>query len=133
MKGYYATGGLMCRLAKRSEKDSVPVQIVKNAGAIPLCRGNAPQLLMLAETVNQIWGRTRNPWNWDRGVGGSSGGDAALVAMKCVPMALCSDVAGSCRIPACCCGVVGFKPTSTRLSYKGCMKPKKVCLIAVGF
>ena len=81
---------------------------------------------MLCETYNRFWGRSRNPWNLTRTPGGSSGGDAALVAMGCVPLAAASDVAGSIRIPACFSGVVGFKPTSTRLSGRGSMKPRKV-------
>ena len=100
-------------------------------------------------SYNYIWGRSKNPWDLKRTPGGSSGGDAALVAMGCVPLTVSSDVAGSIRIPgtllfsilvslcgkigdvniffiACFSGVVGFKPTSTRLSGKGSMKPRKV-------
>ena len=69
----------------------------------------AMQVMMLAESVNRIWGRTRNPWNLNRSPGGSSGGDAALVAMGCVPLSACADGAGSIRIPASFQGVVGFK------------------------
>jgi fatty acid amide hydrolase len=125
LKGTFSTGGLACRLAKRDEQDSLIVQVLKSSGALPLCRGNVPQILMIPESTNFIWGRSRNPWNLDRTPGGSSGGDGALVAMGCVPLAICSDVAGSIRIPASFCGVTGFKPTSTRLSNKGNMKPRK--------
>jgi fatty acid amide hydrolase len=125
LKGAFSTGGLACRLAKRDEQDSLIVQLLKSSGALPLCRGNVPQILMIPESTNFIWGRSRNPWNLDRTPGGSSGGDGALVAMGCVPLAICSDVAGSIRIPAAFCGVTGFKPTSTRLSNKGNMIPRK--------
>ncbi len=53
-----------------------------------------------------------NPWDCTRSTGGSSGGDGALVAMKCVPFALGTDVGGSIRSPAAYNGIIGFKPTS---------------------
>jgi len=125
INGSYSTAGLACRLHKRDEHDSLIFKVLRMAGALPLCSGNVTQLMMLPESVNRVWGRSRNPWNLDRTPGGSSGGDAALVAMGCVPLAACSDAAGSIRIPASFNGVVGFKPTSMRLSSKGCMKPRK--------
>jgi fatty acid amide hydrolase len=141
VKGAYSTGGLACRLNKRMEIDSLPVELMRKAGAIPICTGNTIQIMMLSESHNRIWGRSKNPWDLSRTPGGSSGGDAALVAMGCVPLAVASDVAGSIRIPACFTGVVGFKPTSTRLSLKGCMRPRKVssmtcpapCLLLAGW
>jgi Asp-tRNA(Asn)/Glu-tRNA(Gln) amidotransferase A subunit family amidase len=126
IKGTLSTGGLACRLKSPSREDALIVKIIKHAGAIPLVRGNTIQTMMLGESVNRIWGRSRNPWDCSRTPGGSSGGDAALVAMECVPMAIGSDVAGSLRIPAAFCGICGFKPSSTRLSMKGNMKPRKV-------
>lgn len=127
IKGTYSTGGLACRLLRGpNQNDSLIVDIFKKAGALPICCGNTIQTMMLGESVNRIWGRSRNPWDLKRTPGGSSGGDAALVAMRCVPLAIGGDVAGSIRIPASCCGVIGFKPTSTRLSNKGCIVPRKV-------
>jgi Asp-tRNA(Asn)/Glu-tRNA(Gln) amidotransferase A subunit family amidase len=126
IKGTLSTGGLACRLKSPSLEDALIIKVIKHAGAIPLVRGNTVQTMMLAESVNRIWGQSRNPWDLLRTPGGSSGGDAALVAMECVPLAIGSDVAGSLRIPAAFCGIVGFKPTSTRLSMKGNMKPRKV-------
>jgi hypothetical protein len=125
VKGCYSTGGLACRLGQRRTYDSLMVQVLKSQGALPLCTGNVMQIMMLPESVNRIWGRAENPWDFKRTPGGSSGGDAALVALGCVPMAVASDVAGSIRIPASFCGVVGFKPCSRRLSGKGNMKPRK--------
>jgi len=125
VKGTYSTGGLACRLKHRMENDCLIVELLRKAGAIPLCTGNTIQLMMLNESYNRFWGRSKNPWNLSRTPGGSSGGDAALVAMGCVPLACGSDIAGSIRIPACFCGVVGFKPTSTRLTARGQMKPRK--------
>jgi len=125
VKGYYATGGMMCRLAQRKKEDCLLVSILRKQGAIPLCTGNIMQLMMLPESDNRIWGRVDNPWDRSRVAGGSSGGDGALVALRCVPLALGSDVAGSIRIPAASCGVVGFKPTSRRMSPKGNERPRK--------
>eukprot|EP01015_Nassula_variabilis_P022906 TRINITY_DN4237_c0_g1_i3.p1 TRINITY_DN4237_c0_g1~~TRINITY_DN4237_c0_g1_i3.p1 ORF type:complete len:394 (-),score=61.88 TRINITY_DN4237_c0_g1_i3:89-1270(-) len=68
---------------------------------------------------DSIWGRAKNPWDKTRTVGGSSGGDAGLVAARCSPLALGSDVAGSIRIPALYCGVYGFKPTTRRITLEG--------------
>ena len=125
-KGACTAGGMACRLHKKDEADCLIVELLRDAGALPLVRGNVMQVMMLAESVNRIWGRTRNPWNLKRSPGGSSGGDATLVAMGCVPLSACADGAGSIRIPASFCGVVGFKPSSMRLSFKGCMRPRVV-------
>lgn len=70
-------------------------------------------------TDNFVWGRARNPYDNDRSCGGSSGGDAGLVASRCVPLAIGSDVGGSIRIPSAFNGVVGFKPTQGRITYRG--------------
>jgi len=125
MKGTYSTGGLACRLRQRDTQDSLIVSILREqAGALPVASGNVTQIMMLPESVNRIWGRSCNPWNLERTPGGSSGGDAALVATGAVPLAVCSDVAGSIRIPASFCGVTGFKPTPLRSSGLGNMKPR---------
>jgi hypothetical protein len=126
IKGTYTTGGLACRLHTRSKEDALVVKIMQKAGALPICCANTCQLMMMSTCHNNIWGRSRNPWDLNRTPGGSSGGDAALVAMKCVPLAIGGDVAGSIRIPAAYCGVIGFKPTSTRMSRIGNMIPRKV-------
>ena len=127
LKGALQTGGMQCRTDEkyRSLEDSLIVRVIRSAGALPMCRGNVSQIMMLPESDNNVWGRSLNPWDLSRTPGGSSGGDGALVAMKCVPLAIGSDIGGSIRIPAIFCGIVGFKPTSNRLSMKGCMKPRK--------
>lgn len=68
------------------------------------------------ESYNNIFGSVLNPYNLDRISGGSSGGDACLVKLGLVNAAIGSDVAGSLRLPALCCGVIGFKPTIPRIS-----------------
>ena len=65
-------------------------------------------------TESLLLGPARNPWNFDRSPGGSSGGSAAAVASGMVSIASASDGGGSIRVPASCCGIVGLKPTIHR-------------------
>jgi amidase len=72
---------------------------------------NTPELAIIGDTEGPAFGITRNPWNTDRSPGGSSGGSAAAVAAGLCAAATASDGAGSIRIPASSCGLVGLKPT----------------------
>lgn len=92
-------------------RDAELVRRLKAQGAVVLGKTNTPEFGHKAETDNQLFGPTRNPWNTGRIAGGSSGGSAAAVAAGLVPFAEGSDGAGSIRIPASLCGVFGFKPT----------------------
>jgi Asp-tRNA(Asn)/Glu-tRNA(Gln) amidotransferase A subunit family amidase len=107
-----------------SVEDSILVSLLKSAGAIPFCRSNVPQCLMLPESDNAIWGTSANPWHRGRTPGGSSGGEAALVAARASPLGIGTDIGGSIRIPAHCCGVYGFKPTPARISSRGIAVPR---------
>jgi amidase len=84
------------------------------AGLVTVGQTTAPEWSLSFATESLRYGVTRNPWAPARGVGGSSGGAAALVAAGAVPLAHASDGAGSIRIPASCCGVVGLKPSRGR-------------------
>lgn len=84
------------------------------AGLVTLGQTTTPELGLSFATEAVRYGPTRNPWNLDRGVGGSSGGAAALVAAGAVPIAHANDAGGSIRVPASCCGVVGLKPSRGR-------------------
>lgn len=86
----------------------------RRAGLATIGQTCAPELSLNFATESRRYGVTRNPWNLDYGAGGSSGGAAALVAAGAVPVAHGSDGAGSIRIPAACCGVVGLKPSRDR-------------------
>jgi aspartyl-tRNA(Asn)/glutamyl-tRNA(Gln) amidotransferase subunit A len=97
--------------APPDEVDDVAVARLREAGAIVLGRTNTPAFGHAAFTTNQVFGTTRNPWNPERSPGGSSGGSAAALAGALVPLATTSDGGGSVRIPASCCGLVGYKPT----------------------
>jgi len=117
--GVPVTMGLGYRQGTPERADAVTVQLAREAGAIVIGKGNVPQFLLAMESENPIWGTTNNPWKAGRASGGSSGGEAALVASGQVPVAIATDVGGSIRQPASFCGVVGFKPTEHRWSNVG--------------
>lgn len=99
------------------------VQILLAAGAVLYVKTNVPQTLMTTDTDNNVFGRTLNPRSLALGAGGSSGGEGALVAMRGSPIGIGTDIAGSIRIPALCCGTVGFRPTIGRVPYGGQKSP----------
>ncbi|HEY4018544.1 MAG TPA: amidase family protein [Pseudonocardiaceae bacterium] len=98
----------------RAQHDSDLMGRFRAAGLAALGVTTMPELGLSFATEPVRHGPTRNPWDLDRGVGGSSGGAAALVAAGAVPMAHANDAAGSIRIPASCCGLVGLKPSRGR-------------------
>jgi len=105
--------------APRSKRDATLVTRLRDAGAIPIARTNLPDLLFAFESDNLIFGRTNNPYDHARTSGGSSGGEAALIAACGSPFGLGSDAAGSVRLPAHYCGIASLKPTSGRLARTG--------------
>ena len=93
-----------------AESDSPIMALFRAAGFVTLGQTTAPELSLSFATESRLHGVTRNPWALGRGVGGSSGGAAALVAAGAVPVAHANDGAGSIRVPASACGLVGLKP-----------------------
>lgn len=116
-------GTLGFRNRPRSTADATLVARLRAAGAIPLARTNLPDLLFAFESDNLIYGRTNNPYDLSRTSGGSSGGEAALIAACGSPFGLGSDAAGSVRLPAHFCGIASLKPTSGRLARTGHVPP----------
>ena len=93
------------------DEDALVVQRLRAAGAIVLGKTNTPEFAFGPNTVNAVFGATRNPWNLTRTAGGSSGGSAAALATGMCPLAEGTDLGGSLRGPASHCGVVGFRTT----------------------
>lgn len=116
--GTPSTMGLTNRLEVHAE-DGTLVRRLRRAGAIVLGKTNVPQLMVWHETDNPLYGRTNNPWDLTRGPGGSTGGEAALIAARGSPLGLGGDLGGSIRIPCHFCGIHGIKPTSVRLPRGG--------------
>ncbi len=100
------------------QRDSVQVERLRAAGAIPIGKTNAPEFGYTAITKNLVYGVTRNPWNPDRTPGGSSGGSSAALAGLVIPLVTASDGGGSTRIPACFVGAFGLKPTYGRIPHE---------------
>jgi amidase len=84
------------------------------AGLNPVVRTTTPEFGIAPVTEAELQGPTSTPWKIGRTSGGSSGGSAALVGARAVPLAHASDGGGSIRIPASCCGIFGMKPTRGR-------------------
>ena len=100
----------------RSKEDSWLTTKFRQSGVNIIGRTTTPEMGLSGSTESLHTGKTRNPYNLELMAGGSSGGSAAAVAARVVPMAHASDGAGSIRIPASCCNLVGLKPSRGRVN-----------------
>jgi amidase len=126
LKDAHATAGMRTTtgfppLANYVPQEDSPVAArLKKAGGILIGKTNVHMMLAdPAQTINPIFGRTKNPWNIERTPGGSSGGAAAALAAGMTPFEIGTDLTGSIRIPAHFCGVFGLKPTEQRVPLTG--------------
>ena len=110
-EGLPHSSGLLRRKDLIADADAPAVARYKAAGAIPLGTTNISELCMWMESSNPVYGRSSNPYDLRRIVGGSSGGEGAIVGCGASPFGLGSDVGGSIRMPAFFCGVFGHKPS----------------------
>lgn len=122
VKDLIQTGGLPTRRGsmlanRRPAADAPAVARLRAAGAIIVGKTATSEYGWSASTVSRVAPPTRNPWALERSAGGSSGGAAAAVAAGLCTLALGTDGAGSVRIPAAFCGVVGFKPSFGSVPY----------------
>ena len=107
-----------------AEQDAPHVAHLKAAGAVPVGRGNLPELALRWHTESARYGATVNPRDPGLSPGGSSGGDAAAVASGMVPFAVGSDYGGSLRVPATACGICSLRPTPGRFPMAPTMPQK---------
>ncbi|MCX6123765.1 MAG: amidase, partial [Proteobacteria bacterium] len=111
IKGMRLDMGSWSMHGQRATETATAITRLQTAGAIPICTTNISELGLWHDTVNPIYGRTLNPWHRSRIVGGSSGGETALVAAGGTLFGIASDFDGSLRIPSSFCGTFAHKPS----------------------
>lgn len=119
LNGSRTTCGLITWANAGDSEDALIVKIFREQGAIFHVKTTNPQTLMSLETNSNLFGRTLNPHNTDLTSGGSSGGEAALLAMRGSLLGIGTDIGGSIRVPSAACGVYGLKPSIGRLPHSG--------------
>src|SRR4051812_43085976 len=117
--GTPTTAGVVARAGRVAAADSEIVRRRREAGAVIVGKTNVSQLLLYNEADNPVYGRTATPWAEDRASGGSSGGEAAIIAAGGSALGMGSDIGGSVREPAHSCGICALKPTTGRLPLEG--------------
>jgi fatty acid amide hydrolase 2 len=119
MKGMPNTAGLANRVGVQIEKDAPPVAAMRKAGAVVLGVTNTSEACMWMESFNKVYGLSRNPYDPSRTVGGSSGGEGAIVGSGAVPFGIGADVGGSIRMPSFFNGIFGHKCSPGLISNVG--------------
>jgi len=111
LEGMPQTAGVLARRDQRPTQSAKAVERLTDAGAIPLGVTNISEMTLWIESENPVYGRTNNPYDARLTAGGSSGGEAAAIAVGGTPIGIGADIGGSIRIPALFCGVFGHKPS----------------------
>lgn len=110
VQGVRTTSGSLVYKDRVPDRSDIVVEALERHGAVVLAKSNTPEFGAGANTFNEVFGKTRNPWNTAKTSGGSSGGSAAALAAGQVWLAHGNDLGGSLRTPASFCGVVGMRP-----------------------
>ncbi|KAL4909718.1 hypothetical protein BDW74DRAFT_165127 [Aspergillus multicolor] len=119
IRGIDSTVGIAALAHKPAEKSAPLVSLLQSLGAIIITKTNVPQTMGALDSANHLFGRTLNPRNRQLTVGGSTGGEGALLALRGSMMGFGTDIGGSIRVPAMCNGLYGFKPSQGRVPYGG--------------
>ena len=122
--GLPTTWGIPAFKGWQASADATVVARLKTAGAVILGKSNLPLAISDWQSFNDIYGTTNNPWDLSRTPGGSSGGAAAALAAGLVALEIGSDINGSIRQPAHCCGVFGHKPSTGLVPLGGHVPPR---------
>ncbi|KAI0393895.1 amidase [Xylariaceae sp. FL0594] len=120
LKGLDSTVGFTSHVGDPAGDDAELAKLLAEAGAVFYVKTNVPTAMMIAESVNNVFGRTVNPLNRKLTSGGSSGGESALLAFKGSPLGVGTDIGGSLRIPAACTGIFTLRPSFGRFPTNGC-------------
>ncbi|UKZ50470.1 hypothetical protein TrVGV298_004733 [Trichoderma virens] len=119
VKGHDTSTGLACYVNAPAEEHSAIAAMLLDLGAILYCKTNVPQLVMTADSDNNVFGRTLNPINASITAGGSTGGEGALLALRGSVLGVGTDIGGSIRVPALCNGIYGLRPSAGLIPHGG--------------
>lgn len=114
-----SSNGMIAFANEPTTKDAALVDILRSLGATFYCKTNVPTAMMMAETINNVWGQCINPLHRKLTPGGSSGGESALLALSASPLGIGTDIGGSIRIPAAYGRLYGLKPSFGRFPVSG--------------
>ncbi|GME45138.1 General amidase-B [Neofusicoccum parvum] len=123
VRGQDATIGLACFANDPAQQDAPLVSLLRDLGAIVYCKTNIPQTLQTCDTENNVFGRTANPHRLSFTVAGSTGGEAALIALRGSILGVGTDMAGSIRMPSAVCGIYGIRPSAFIVPFAGQRNP----------
>ncbi|RDA90709.1 hypothetical protein CP533_4948 [Ophiocordyceps camponoti-saundersi (nom. inval.)] len=119
IRGLDACVGMVAHAGDAAVADAAIAEELERAGAVLFVKTNVSTAMMMAESYNNLIGRTLNPWNRRTTCGGSSGGEAALLALGGSPLGVGTDIGGSLRIPSACTGIFTLRPSAGRFPVRG--------------